>query len=88
MAKQDKKAGKGHTEVGGDGTTASYTATSGMDNANDYIVFNNRWAGSYEAYLDEVTVSAIPEPSTLIIWSLLGAIGITIGWWSRRRKAA
>ena len=29
----------------------------------------------------------IPEPSTFIIWSLLGALTITIGWWRRRRAA-
>jgi hypothetical protein len=29
---------------------------------------------------------AVPEPTTLIIWSLLGTLGVTIGWW-RRRKA-
>jgi hypothetical protein len=28
----------------------------------------------------------IPEPASLIVWSLLGAVGIAIGW--RRRKAA
>ena len=28
----------------------------------------------------------IPEPSTLIIWSLLGTLGITVGWWRRRRR--
>jgi hypothetical protein len=32
----------------------------------------------------EVTV--IPEPTTIIIWSLLGGLVITVGW--RRRKAA
>lgn len=26
-----------------------------------------------------------PEPATLIIWSLLGALGFTIGWWRRGR---
>jgi hypothetical protein len=30
--------------------------------------------------------AAVPEPTTLIIWSLLGAIAIVVGW--RRRKAA
>jgi len=30
----------------------------------------------------------IPEPSALIIWSLLGALGITVGWWRRRRRKA
>jgi fibro-slime domain-containing protein len=31
--------------------------------------------------------ATVPEPATIIIWSLLGALGMTIGWW-RRRKAA
>ncbi len=32
-----------------------------------------------------IDVTPIPEPSTLIVWSLLGALGITVGWWRRRR---
>jgi len=31
------------------------------------------------------TESIIPEPSTFIIWSLLGALTLTVGWWRRRR---
>jgi len=31
--------------------------------------------------------SAIPEPSTLIIWSLLGALGTAAGWHRRRKPA-
>jgi hypothetical protein len=30
--------------------------------------------------------NVVPEPATIIIWSLLGTVAITIGWW-RRRKA-
>jgi hypothetical protein len=30
--------------------------------------------------------SDVPEPSTIIIWSLLGTVAVTVGWW-RRRKA-
>ena len=29
----------------------------------------------------------IPEPSTLIIWSVLGALGLTVRLWRRRRTA-
>ncbi len=35
----------------------------------------------------EIYSSAVPEPSTLIIWSLLGASGAGLGWWRRKRKA-
>jgi formylglycine-generating enzyme required for sulfatase activity len=31
--------------------------------------------------------SAIPEPTTLIIWSLLGGLALTVGWWRRKRTA-
>ncbi len=27
----------------------------------------------------------IPEPATVIIWSLLGMLGFSVGWWRRRR---
>lgn len=40
--------------------------------------------------IDNVEVdagNAIPEPSTLIVWSLLGTLAIGLGWW-RKRKAA
>ncbi len=26
----------------------------------------------------------VPEPSALIVWTLLGALGIAVGWWRRR----
>jgi hypothetical protein len=42
--------------------------------------------GSSDAWgIDDVTYN-IPEPTTIIIWSLLGAFAITVGW--QRRKAA
>ena len=31
--------------------------------------------------------TAVPEPATIMVWSLLGGCGIGLGWW-RRRKAA
>ena len=26
----------------------------------------------------------IPEPATLVVWSVLGALGVAFGWWRRR----
>jgi hypothetical protein len=33
------------------------------------------------------TITTIPEPGSLIVWSLLGALGITVSCWRRRGKA-
>jgi hypothetical protein len=33
------------------------------------------------------SATVIPEPATIIVWSLLGGLGIAIGW-SRRKRAA
>ena len=30
-------------------------------------------------------IGEVPEPGTLVIWSLLGAIGLGVTWWRRRR---
>jgi hypothetical protein len=32
------------------------------------------------------TITAVPEPLSIVVWSLLGSVGITVGW--RRRKLA
>jgi len=34
----------------------------------------------------EVRCEVIPEPSTLLIWSVLGVAGIGVGQWRRRRR--
>jgi hypothetical protein len=52
-----------------------------------YADFNgNNWnnGGSFDVNVAE---RAIPEPSTLIIWSLLASLGIGLAWWRRRRTA-
>jgi hypothetical protein len=42
--------------------------------------------GSAQYYvMDDVTYAPdVPEPTTLIIWSLLGALAIGLGWWRRK----
>jgi hypothetical protein len=52
---------------------------------------NGTGAGSYLAngYVIEFNSlpNSVPEPSTLVVWSLLVGLGVTVGWW-RKRKAA
>ncbi|MHB1034564.1 MAG: hypothetical protein ACYC35_25680 [Pirellulales bacterium] len=40
----------------------------------------------FEAALS--AIATVPEPSTLVIWSVLGTLGIALGWWRKRRVAA
>jgi hypothetical protein len=44
------------------------------------------WAGSHleVQVVNDVEVPTVPEPSTLIIWSLLGGFGIAIAHWRKR----
>ena len=39
---------------------------------------------TYASWIDKV----IPEPTGLVIWSLLGAFAITVGWWRQRKRPA
>ena len=57
-----------------------FTAGTGLDWGNHDII-----AWEYRNEYDPI--STIPEPNTLVIWSLLGTLAIGLGWW-RRRKAA
>ena len=41
---------------------------------------------AYAAVKVEAETSAAPEPTTMAVWSLLGALGLAAGW-RRRRKA-
>ncbi|MHB1034563.1 MAG: hypothetical protein ACYC35_25675 [Pirellulales bacterium] len=36
----------------------------------------------------QVDGEMVPEPTTLVIWSVLGTLGIALGWWRKRRVAA
>jgi len=55
---------------------------------NLFDVPSYEWYVTFGPINGVVEVSgAIPEPSTLIIWSLLGALGTGLGWWRRRKRA-
>jgi hypothetical protein len=42
---------------------------------------------AYDDLEFEVSSNVIPEPTSLIGWTLLAALGITVGWWRMRRSA-
>ena len=52
-----------------------------ISNAGHIVGWGINPDGSQHGFL----LTVIPEPSTFIIWFLLGALGITVGWWRRRR---
>jgi len=50
--------------------------------------FGSNWYdGGFRNTRFVVTGTVIPEPSTLIIWSLLATLGITVTWWRQKRRA-
>jgi len=77
--------------LNGNGKSATITASSNIDYTTDYVAFLNREyvAGVHHtAYLDNVQVSAVPEPSTIAA-IVTGAMGVILVWaWRRRRPAA
>jgi hypothetical protein len=72
--------------VGPTVVTAPAGATQLQLGINDDIFIDNVGSLSVQVNGPSAT-SAIPEPSTLIVWSLLGGIAIGLGWW-RKLKAA
>jgi len=53
------------------------------------IRYTRPGAQELSVYVDDFGIGwgVIPEPSTLMIWSLLGALGVSVAWWRRRRAA-
>jgi hypothetical protein len=44
---------------------------------------SGRFGPNFEFY----EFGAVPEPSTIIIWSLIGGLGIAVGWWRKQKTA-
>lgn len=63
-------------------TLASHTETD-SDPVQGHV---GVYVDSQTTRFTDFDVSPIPEPSTLIIWSLLGTLGIAVGWWRRRKS--
>lgn len=69
------------SEIGGDASTAMVTASATQAMLDNHVVFHNR-EGSHTSFLDSVTISTIPEPSSIVL-ILLGMLGMLS---IRRRK--
>lgn len=62
---------------------SGYPETAGYPSGGFYITA----AGiDHQGPHGDVVPAEVPEPATIVIWSLLGALGLVYGW--RRRKAA
>ena len=86
------------TALGGTGLYSKNFATLWNDNVLTVLDVNVWSDGSWSSYDNgqfgtnvanwlAAPAAVIPEPSTFLIWSLLGGLGIMVGWY-RRRKAA
>ncbi|HET6493922.1 MAG TPA: DNRLRE domain-containing protein [Thermoguttaceae bacterium] len=38
----------------------------------------------YPSYQPALAIDYVPEPSAFVVWSLVGALGISVAWWRRR----
>ena len=66
---------------GGGAVTAAYTTDS-----LHFTYGGGTLSSSGATAVYQLSGSAIPEPSTVVIWSLLASVGLAVGW-RRRRKA-
>jgi choice-of-anchor C domain-containing protein len=74
--------GKTLTNMGWQEETFVFTA----DSSTAVLTFKSiAPANAYGPALDKVDVTAVPEPATIAIWSILGVVGIAVGC---RRKVA
>ena len=76
--------------VVGLGDTSHYrgAVTLSAGQVVDFVVANRNDTGDRDWTQLDASITPIPEPSTLIVWSLLGALGMGLGWWRRRKLAA
>lgn len=72
--------GKTLSAVAPGGTHVAYAEFWGVGVNNNSVYFDN-----FRFEVDQQPI--IPEPASLAVWSVLGAIGIAIAWYRRRRAA-
>ena len=82
------------TPVSGDWVTANLQFTNTTHTGDLYIILNGGIQGTqgpadaFQTSWDNVSLTAsTPEPASLVVWSLLGIVGLSVGVWRRKRVA-
>jgi hypothetical protein len=61
------------------GWTAN-TGTEGIGGNGTYQLQFVGLDGATGAFVDNISISEVPEPTTLLVWSMLGLVGLAAGW--------
>jgi len=61
--------------------------TNPTSNTIRIVLEDFEWCGPVagDAFFDNISLTQVPEPSALAIWPLLGALGLTVNSWRKRR---
>ena len=51
-----------------------------------YLGLHNGWEWNNNAGSVTASIHGVPEPTTIVIWSLLATLGLSVGWRRHRRK--
>ena len=71
------------------GTGPTYQMWVGAGDAAESDTGADQLAGVSDGvyFQRAVTATAVPEPASIVVWSLLGSLGVTLGWYRRKRAA-
>jgi hypothetical protein len=72
---------------GGGGRGAGGGFYMGGAGVGEYHYFYGDAGANGEIIITYAPQSVIPEPSTLVIWSLFGGLAVTVGWYRRWKPA-
>ena len=65
----------------------TWTADRAYDAGTQVMLYSSAWPGSSTTWFEGIEYSpAVPEPTTFVVWSVLGVVGIMVGW-GRKRAA-